>query len=499
MKISIGKTGNKAKFKAVEISNYKELEKYILTVPYSFGIYKDDYRNKENFLQTELIGLDFDEGVTLEEAEELLKDYTFVIAPTKSHQKEKNGKVFDRFRVILFLSEPITDNEVYEATWFSLYEKFPKIDKACKDSCRYFDPSTSVYKFNSKGLRVDPVQPKPKEKTEAVEISPDQKGKLGKRTLEFLALGAAPGQRHNELFAAARDAHQNLYSKDWFLKQIESLCEKTGDYAFQDAGALKTIDDAFNKDPKHEPRITPRAFKLQRIGELYEDKTEVEWLVDGLLSGGGLSVLSGDPKTGKSTLVRQLITSILRGNKFLGRQCKQGPVHYYAMEEHKQVINSSFKRLGVRPDDNLFVHVGDVLTENSFNDFRDIILETRPALAAVDTLFDFLNVSSVDNYYEVKRELKKLRQVARDSGTHIICVHHNSKGSKDDKRRGNRAILGSNAIAGGMDTIMIVECEGEERIITTSGREVSRFVRRTLVFDKNKKEYSLGPEEPEDF
>jgi RecA-family ATPase len=189
---------------------------------------------------------------------------------------------------------------------------------------------------------------------------------------------------------------------------------------------------------------------------------------------------------------------ILRGANFLGRQCKQGSVQYYGIEEQLEVVNASFKRLGITNQDSLLVHIGDPLAGDTLSDFRDILTGTKPALAVIDTLFDFLEVESENNYKEVKRELRKIRQIARETGTHILLVHHNSKGNKDDHRRGNRGILGSQAIAGGVDTIMVLEVEGNSRIMTTSGREIKRWVNRELVFDQKDCTYSLGPVSVED-
>ncbi len=503
MLISIGQDNDKVNFISSEVYSIDELAEAILKTPYSLGTFKNNYRNKENFIQTRSIGLDFDEGLTLEKATELFKEYAHIIAPTRSHRVEKNGVVQDRFRVVLFLQYPITDNETFEATWFSLANKWPNLDKACKDASRFFYPSKFIHSISSKGKKIDPVLYKPpvvNNSSSLVDNESDQllKGRLGKRTLEFLTLGAKEGEKHNELYAAARDANQQGFAHEWFLEKLEGLAQHCGEPKYLDHGALKTVADAFSKDPKHEPRIEPKAFRLLKIGELYKDKTEVEWLVAQLLSKGGISLVSADPKAGKSTLVRQLIREVLRGTDFLGRKCKQGKVFYFAIEEQKQVVNASFRRLGVNDTDELYIHVGDPLTGNVFADFREVLLEVKPELAVIDTLFDFLEVESENNYREVKKELRRLRQVARESGTHILLVHHNSKGQKDDKRRGNRGILGSQAIAGGVDTIMVIEVDGSSRLITSSGREIRQWNHREIIYNDKDHSYTLGPER-EDF
>lgn len=504
MRVSIAKKPDDlVNFPTKNVASIEELAGLIVEHSYSLSTFTGGYRKKSNFIQAEAIGLDFDEGYTLTEAVKDFADAAHIIAPTRSHGVEKNGKIQDRFRVILFLSEPIRSPEVFEATWFALAEIFPKLDHACKDPSRFFFPSMYVESINAKGSLVAPVQPAPKPEKKEVNIDdylPGTRGELGRATKEFLDKGFQEGGRNNATVKAAKDFQQNLYPIEEAIETIVSALHRNGTIAadFPESEVISTIRSAYRSEPKHDPRIKQLAFKLQPIGELYRDNTEVDWLVHELLSVGGVSVFSADPKAGKSTILRQLAREVLRGGRFLDRQCKQGAVQYYAIEEQKSVINKSFRRLGVRDDEPLLVHLGDALTDDKWNDFREILITMRPALAIVDTMFDFIEVESENNYKEVKRELRKLRSIARESGTHIVLVHHNSKGSKDDKRRGNRSILGSTAISGGVDTIIVMEIEGETRFITTSGREVRRWAHYPLEFHSNDFTYTLG-KHAEDF
>lgn len=501
MHISIGTDKNDLKrFRATPVGSIESLAKLITSINYSLATFKDDIRNKANFIQTEAIGLDFDENYTLDQAMTDFAEYRHIIAPTRSHQKQKNGVVCDRFRVILFLSYPITNSDIFEATWHSLAERWPATDRQCKDESRFFYPSVNILDLKTTGFTVDPVTPKPRESTKGEVdlflLSASDRGKLGKPTLDFLATGPVKGERNQSTVRAAKDFQQNLYTVDEASDRILSALKATDSIArdFTESEVLRTVRSAYNSDPRHDPRIRQKAFNLVPIGELYKTRKEVEWVVEGLLTVGGVSLMSSDPKAGKSTLVRQLIKDVLRGSKFLERQCKHGSVHYYGIEEQLEVVNASFSRLGVTKDDALLVHVGDPLADTKMEDFRDLLLETRPVIAVIDTLFDFLDVESENNYKEVKRELRRLRQVARETGTHVMCIHHSSKGSKDDRRRGNRSILGSQAIAGGVDTIAVIEVEGSKRLISTTGREIRRWVNREIVFNQTDCTYTLGPQ-----
>ena len=62
----------------------------------------EGHRKADHFIEGQnLISFDIDEGMTIDEAKEILKDYKFLIYTTKSHQKDKNGSICDRFRILL--------------------------------------------------------------------------------------------------------------------------------------------------------------------------------------------------------------------------------------------------------------------------------------------------------------------------------------------------------------------------------------------------------------
>ena len=52
---------------------------------------------------------------------------------------------------------------------------------------------------------------------------------------------------------------------------------------------------------------------------LESGKKEPDWFLDGLLPGGGMSLLCGDPKTGKTTFGRSLAYASALGLEFLDR------------------------------------------------------------------------------------------------------------------------------------------------------------------------------------
>jgi hypothetical protein len=519
MLISIAKPPKFAFFETVEVNNLTEMSELLLANNFSPAIFKNGKRNLENFEVAYCIGLDVDNDgapmpgtdiptpkMSIEEAKEAFKEYTHLIMPSRSHRLEKHGKIEDRYRIILFFTEPITDTDTFYATWDWCKAKWPAIDHTCKDPSRGFFNHSAVYSVRGGGLRVAPVTPPPKsEPTERIDLStvaPGTKGKLGQPTLDFLTKGIEKGGRNAETYKAAKDFQQNLYTFEEASERIIAALRATDTIArdFTEAEALQTIRSAFNREAKHDPRIKPNAFALMSVRELKKTEVKKEWLVDKLLAVGGTGLISSEPKAGKSVLVRQLIASVAKGEKFLERDCKQGAVIYLALEEPIEDIKEHFEQLGVNEDAPISIHAGEPLTEAALADFAELISQNRPALAVIDTMFDLISADE-NNYKEVKREMRNIRKIARESGTHVLLIHHNNKGDSNPKyrRRGQRSILGSTAIAGGVDTIMVMEVDGHKRYMTVTGRGVQRLNNCLLRFDYKNCTYSLGPAAKEEW
>lgn len=321
------------------------------------------------------------------------------------------------------------------------------------------------------------------------------KGKLSKKTKTMLRKGIPEGERNHSTFKIAKDFQENNFSQEDAVKYITKALTDNGtlSYDFTESEVEAAVQSAYSSEPTHGPR-TP--FKLQHISEIYKNTEEMKWVVDRFLSEGGISLWSAPPKWGKSWIVRQMVTDIVNHKEFLGRSAKRGEIHYFAIEEQAAAIKKSFKKLGLPDAAPVYVHVGDVFTEDGLKDLHAVLKERKPMIAVVDTIFDLLDVQSENNYKEVKVEFRKLRHIARDTNTHIVCIHHANKGGNfqgSGPTGSNRTILGSTAVAGGVDTVVVLEMQGNQRVITMTGRMVKPFTLRKLIWDKEGWTYSLGP------
>lgn len=303
-------------FTPFSVGSMRELAEVICQTPWSPATFKDNHRLKSNFISTELIALDVDDGMSLDQALEIFKGMKHVIATTRSHQKDKNGTVCDRFRVVLCLSELVSDSKRFEATARSLIDMYGS-DPQCKDASRMFYECVDVVSVNEDGQKVQvldaPIVETPPTRSN---LSSEQKGRLSKSTLEFLVMGAEPGQWNISLFKAAKDWQEQGYDEAEFIDRA-SLIE-----APLDDKDLSTVRSAFNSPPKYEPRLVAPGVvdeplivtSRDLVGSLTDylsDKDLVKGQLTGLdgfdklLAGkrlGEVTALCAEGKTGKNAL-----------------------------------------------------------------------------------------------------------------------------------------------------------------------------------------------------
>ena len=107
---------------------------------YSPFIFKNDYRKSDNCISnvSNCIVLDFDENFTREQFKQTA-NFAYAIGTTKSHNKEKNGIVCERFRVIIPTETAIyLKSEEFQDLMLAVFRIYPHADTACKDTARAY-------------------------------------------------------------------------------------------------------------------------------------------------------------------------------------------------------------------------------------------------------------------------------------------------------------------------------------------------------------------------
>lgn len=234
----------------------------------------------------------------------------------------------------------------------------------------------------------------------------------------------------------------------------------------------------------------PTDFKLLSFRDFMDQPDEnVSYCVDGLLPDGGMSLLCGKPKAGKSTLAHQLALAVARGTSFLGRPCIQGKVILLSHEGHKSRVKHHFMSLGATGDEPILVYC-DVAPAEATKKLAGL-LEQYPdtKLVIIDTAQRFLRIKDLNDYVKADSAMEPLMKIARQTGTHIVLVHHSKKGVSEDEID---SVLGSTAMSGGVDSVLLLKEKKGARLLSSRQRYGDDLPETTLAFDSQKRESSLG-------
>jgi hypothetical protein len=270
------------------------------------------------------------------------------------------------------------------------------------------------------------------------------------------------------------------------------IAERLAEQAAQSETGLVAVDVTRpQRDvaaPKNRKR-GPEPLALTPIGALLEEPEEtIDWLVDGLIPVGGIVVVAGKPKAGKSTTIRDGALAMTRGGEWLDRRC-YGPatVWYLALEGRRRDIRAHFRQMGAMPTDPLHVFVGQA-PRDIIVAVDDLAARDRPAAIIVDTLQRFLRAEDTDSYSEMTTLFDLLIGIAQRSGAAIILLHHAGKSD----RAGIDAILGSTAIAGSADTIVLLNRTDRYRTISTVQRVGDDLPETVILLDADTGRVRLG-------
>lgn len=232
-------------------------------------------------------------------------------------------------------------------------------------------------------------------------------------------------------------------------------------------------------------RAAATGLKLTRLGELLlRPAIPVDWVLDGRLVAGSVSIVASKPKVGKSTFARNLALAVARGEPFLGLHVKRGAVLYLALEERIEDVAADFRAMGA--DGSEDIQIADAA---QILDVVTILMERRPVLLVIDPLFRLLVVRDEKGYAEMYAALGPLIDVAKKTGTHILCLHHSSKLAKAEPID---APIGSTALGGAVSTLLVMRRTEGSRTLQTVQRVGQDLSETVLNFDLVSKRLSLG-------
>jgi hypothetical protein len=182
-----------------------------------------------------------------------------------------------------------------------------------------------------------------------------------------------------------------------------------------------------------------------------------EFLIFRLLVMGGTSLLTARHKSFKSFFALDMALCITRGRLWHGYEVQRGPVVYIAAEgatglkqraaawldHHRENIPENFFILDVP----FRIH-----EPRHRKAFIEELGEIKPALIILDTLARCAVGLDENNAGDMGTFADAIGELARETGSHVMIVHHNNKGGE---------YRGSSALPAAVDTHLTMERQGE--------------------------------------
>jgi AAA domain/CHC2 zinc finger/Toprim-like len=296
-----------------------------------------------------------------------------------------------------------------------------------------------------------------------------------------------PGHKH------ARQVAQFLLGRVQSLKIMEmpGLPEK-GDVSdwLAAGGTLDQIESLAVAAPEFTQTFAAdsAAMRFTAVGDLLnEPEEQTRWLVEDHLPIGGDSLLVAKPKVGKSTLARCLALAVARGDDFLGCKTAQGTVFYLALEEKRDEVRRHFRAMGARPEDPIFIFCAPSPADGLAL-LRVEVDRAKPVLIIVDPLFRFSRIKDGNDYAQVTNALEPLHVLARETGSHLLAVHHEGKRGGAD----GDGVLGSTALFAAVDTLLTMRRTERYRTLSSIQRYGTDLDEITLEYNTETRTLSAG-------
>jgi RecA-family ATPase len=185
--------------------------------------------------------------------------------------------------------------------------------------------------------------------------------------------------------------------------------------------------------------------EFRRASEI--KKKEVMWLWDRYIPRGMLTMLTGDPQAGKSTLVCEILAAISAGRPLPGegeQQPKTQEASWYLRSED-EAGSTIVWRLENQQADMVKVLITDVkveLDEEALDQLEATIRSEVIAIVVIDTLTTWMG-SDIDmnSANQSMSWLEKLKAIGQQTGCAFVLVRHRRKSNgKNDLHSGSGSI-----------------------------------------------------------
>jgi hypothetical protein len=218
---------------------------------------------------------------------------------------------------------------------------------------------------------------------------------------------------------------------------------------------LQSVDSRKIAEQRHyEEEARRRDGLFYRIGEF--DYARPRFLIDGFLPEGGLVILAGDPKVGKTAFASAIALAVAKGRPFAGLPVEGAAVLWLALEESFQERSAvmraakGYKRIPFYTNAERIA----IDTEDGIADLDYWRMETGAKLLVVDPLHGAHSGRSLMDGWAARKTLMSLKRFCAASRVTALVLHHLAK-------RGAKRVAESVQLAAIATMVMILTSDSQ--------------------------------------
>jgi|688.fasta_scaffold91569_6 hypothetical protein len=157
------------------------------------------------------------------------------------------------------------------------------------------------------------------------------------------------------------------------------------------------------------------------------NETSQEWLIPGYLCDS-LTLLSGEPKSGKTSLACHLIRALVTGTAFLGELPIQENLRVAYMGFDFKWQREVSERLSDIAEKVFIATSATYKEESEWSELAGQIRTESINLLVVDHLYNFSDAADLDRQNQVQPVLKPLMKIIQDTGVAILLITQGARG-----------------------------------------------------------------------